>query len=210
MKRNALAALLLAGAALIGLTGCANEDDDALKSKVTGTWRFDADKTAYSSGLLLDLSGQAEVIDTAMVLETVSSLFSDSEIKYNIDTTGYVKKNVLETTASDSTSLAGILNGLAGQLIRKDFTYKAASGKITMKMGTSQYTFTVISITDTQMNVAMPLTDLTKWISGMLGDKVSNITESPIYTGITQVAAIIGVFASPTVTMTFDKIPDPQ
>lgn len=200
-------ALLLAGVVLLGLNGCTQEEEGALKSKIAGTWNYDKGSTAYNAGLLLNLSGHAQVIDTATVLETVNSLFSNSEVRYNADSTGSIQKDVLETSVTDTTTLAGILNGLAGQMLSKNFTYTAASGKIVMKMGATNYTFTVISVTDTQLNVSMPLTDLTKWMSALLGDNVSNITKSPIYLSITQIAAIVGVYASPTVTMTFNKRP---
>lgn len=203
MKPRQLTGLVLAATLVLGLSACTEETEDTLNAQIQGVWLYQEGNTTYSAGLLLNLSGQAAVVDTLTVIETVTSLFAASELTYMTDSTGYLSKQVVQTETTDSTSLAGILNDYVGQQLEKEFTYTAAKKKINMKMGGQTFTFTVLEITDTGMKVSMPLADITGWMSNLLGDRVSNITNSTIFVTIGQLAATLGVYASPTVTMTF-------
>jgi hypothetical protein len=205
MNLSKVTGLFVAATLLFSFSACTEDAQDTLTTQVQGSWMFDESATAYSAGLLLDLSGQGAIVDTMTVLATVNSLFGGGELTYLADSTGSLSKHVVQTETSDSTSLAGILNGYVGQLLQKDFTYTAAKSKIAMKMGNKTFTFTVLAISETNLKVSMPLTDLTGWMSNLLGERVSNITESSIFVTIDLLAATLGVYASPTVTMTFTR-----
>ena len=189
----------------VGMSSCDKSTDDSTMVKVLGNWRFDQSQTTYSVGLVLAVSGQTTLIDTATVISTVKTLFGNSDLAFKADSTGVLTKNILEESTSSETSLASILNGFTGQYLNKAFTYTAKSNKIKITMDSKLYVLTVLSASETQLKVSMPISDVTSWVSGVLGDKVDNIAESSIFTTIEQIAGTLGVFASPTVVLTFNK-----
>lgn len=197
--------LLVAATLILGFSACTEETEDTLQTDVQGAWLYQEGSTTYSAGLLLGLSGQAGVVDTVTVIETVTSLFAASELNYMADSTGTLSKHVVQTETADSASLAGILNDYVGQQLQKDFTYTAGKNKIAMKMGNQTFNFTVLEITETSLKVSMPLADITGWMTNLLGDRVSGITNSSIFVTIGSLAATLGVYASPTVTMVFSR-----
>lgn len=205
MMTSKCTGLLVAATLIIGFSACTEETEDTLQSDVHGAWSYQEGSTSYSAGLLLGLSGHADVVDTVTVIETVTSLFVASELIYSADSTGSLRKQVVQTETADSASLAGILNDYVGQQLQKDFTYTAAKKKISMKMGDQTFNFTVLEITETTLKVSMPMADITGWMTNLLGDRVSGITNSSIFVTIGSLAATLGVYASPTVTMVFNR-----
>jgi hypothetical protein len=198
-----LAAVLMT----FSFVGCDNTDNgETTKAKILGSWSFDESQTTYSAGLLLAVSGNTSVIDTSTVISTVKTLFGNSEMTFNADTSGVIKKNIVEETTNDPTSLAGILNNYVGEYLQKAFVYSVKSSKISVKLDSKSYKLTVLSATETQLKVSMPITDLTSWMTSLLGDKVSSIANSDIFATIEQIAGTLGVYASPTVVLTFDKV----
>lgn len=80
-------------ALLVGTTSC-QEDEATISEKIIGTWDYQEDQTAYSAGLLLNLSGQGGVVDTATIITTVSTLFDNSEMTYKSDKTGIINRPI--------------------------------------------------------------------------------------------------------------------
>jgi len=206
MKRIYHLMMFMAAAVLVlGTTSCEDTDDAALSTQVVGNWEYVEGQTTYSAGLLLSLSGQAAVLDTATVVSTVSTLFGSSELSLNADSTGRIKKDIVASNSTDSTSLSSILSSYAGELVNVDFTYGVSSGSIVMKINSKDYQMKVLSVSDTQLKLAMPVTDITSWTTVIAGSKVTNITSSTAFNTISTVAATFGIFANPTVVMTFTK-----
>lgn len=196
--------VMIVMALLVGTTSC-QEDEATISEKIIGTWDYQEDQTAYSAGLLLSLSGQGAVVDTATIITTVSTLFDNSEMTYKSDKTGIINKKVLESATSDPNSLSSLLGGLVNSMINVNYTYVVSPGKVKLTAATKEYTFKILSISDTQMQVAMQVADVTSMTSTLFGTKVDGLTESPVYGKIETAAASFGLFSNPTVTMVFTK-----
>ncbi len=196
--------VVMAAVLLVGTTSC-QQDEATISEKIIGTWDYQEGQTAYSAGLLLNLSGQSAVVDTATIITTVSTLFDNSEMTYKSDKTGIINKKVLESATSDPNSLGSLLGGLVNSMINVNYTYVVSTGKVKLTAGTKEYTFKILSITDTQMQVAMQVADVTSMTSTLFGTSVDGLTESAVYNKIESVAATVGLFSNPTVTMVFTK-----
>lgn len=191
-------------ALLVGTTSC-QEDEATISEKIIGTWDYQEDQTAYTAGLLLNLSGQGAVVDTATIITTVSTLFDNSEMTYNSDKTGIINKKVIQGATTDPNSLSSLLGGLVNSMINVNYTYEVSTGKVKLTAASKEYTFKILAISDTQMKVAMQVADVTSMTSTLFGTKVDGLTESPVYGKIETAAASFGVFSNPTVTMVFNK-----
>ncbi|MDD2525235.1 MAG: hypothetical protein PHH63_02835 [Bacteroidales bacterium] len=191
-------------ALLVGTTSC-QEDEATISEKIIGTWDYQEDQTAYSAGLLLNLSGQGGVVDTATIITTVSTLFDNSEMTYKSDKTGIINKKVIQGATTDPNSLSSLLGGLVNSMINVNYTYAVSTGKVKLTAATKEYTFKILAISDTQMKVAMQVADVTSMTSTLFGTKVDGLTESPVYGKIETAAATFGMFSNPTVTMVFNK-----
>ncbi|MDD4823030.1 MAG: hypothetical protein PHI48_10800 [Bacteroidales bacterium] len=196
--------VMIVMALLVGTTSC-QEDEATISEKIIGTWDYQEDQTAYSAGLLLSLSGQGAVVDTATIITTVSTLFDNSEMTYKSDKTGIINKKVVQSATSDPNSLSSLLGGLVNSMINVNYTYAVSTGKVKLTAATKEYTFKIISISETQMQVAMQVADVTSMTSTLFGTKVDGLTESPVYGKIETAAASFGLFSNPTVTMVFTK-----
>jgi len=196
MKRIYHFVILMAAAVfLFGTTSC-QKDDATLSSNIIGSWKYEEGQTAYSSGLLLNLTGQSGTLDTATVISTVSTLFSNSEMTFSANNTGTIKKDIAGSSSAESSVLTDILSSISKDLINVDYTYAVSSGNVTLTINNKQYKLKVLSITDTQMQVAMEVTDLSSWTTAILGSSVTDLTESAAYNTISTLAASFGF--SPT------------
>lgn len=196
--------VMIVAVLLVGTTSC-QQNEATISEKIIGTWDYQEGQTAYSAGLLLSLSGQDIGVDTATIITTVSTLFDNSEMTYKSDKTGIINKKVLQSATTDSTLLGSLLGGLVNSMINVNYTYVVSTGKVKLTAGTKEYTFKILSISDTQMQVAMQVADVTNMTSTLFGTKVDGLTESPVYSKIETAAASFGLFSNPTVTMVFTK-----
>lgn len=205
MKRIYHFAMLMSAVVfLLGTTSC-QKDDATLSSNIIGNWKYEEGQTTYSAGLLLNLTGQSGALDTATVISTVSTLFSNSEMTFSTDNTGTIKKDVAGSATTGSSVLTDIISSITNSLINVDYTYAVSSGNVILTINKQQYKLKVLSITDTQMQVAMEVTDLSNWTTAILGNSVTNLTQSAAYNSISTLAASFGIFANPTIKMTFTK-----
>lgn len=210
MNKSMIKTILIAGVALFGLSACTPDEDDLLKTNLVESWNYQNNSATYSSGLLLNQSGQNQVIDTATLLSTVNSLFMYSSITYYANNTGEILK-FFDTYFEDTTSLADMFTALEGQYTDSTFTFAVTSEKVVMTMDTTTFTFSDIQFANNSwrtLTVSMPLADLTKWMLVILEEKLPTFKESPIYSNIAQITAIASNYANPTITLTFLKAPE--
>jgi hypothetical protein len=210
MNKSMIKTILIAVILLFGLSACTPDEDESLKTKMVDTWLYLNDSATFSSGLLMNQSGQNQVIDTATLLSTVNSLFLNSALIYYANNTGAILKS-FDTYIEDTTSLADMFTALEGQYTDSTFTFAVTSEKVVMTMDTTKCIFSDIQFENVSwltLKVSMPLADLTKWMSVILEKKLPTIKDSPIYSRIALITAIATNYSNPTITLTFLKAPE--
>ena len=202
MKKQLYIYLLLLCAPLF-LSSC-SEDDETISELIIGSWKIDNDQTAYRQGLLAGLTGIDEAtIET--VLSTTSTVFNNSTLSFATDMTGSINKSVIDTDDSNSI-LGSILGSITNSLIKLNYTYVISNGTIKMTVNGQEYELSIVSITKDEMTVSLTVTDLTDWTSVMLGDVVTNITDTEAFKTIDKLAGqFLGLSVNPTIVMTYYK-----
>ncbi len=202
MKKQLYIYLLLLCAPFF-LSSC-SEDDETISELIIGSWKIDNDQTAYRQGLLAGLTGIDEAaIETA--LSATATVFNNSTLSFATDMTGSVNKSVIGTDDSDSI-LGSILGDITNSLVKLNYTYVISDGTIKITVKGQEYELGIVSITKNEMTVSLTVTDLTDWTSVMLGDVVTNITDTDAFKTIDKLTGqFLGLSVNPTIVMTYYK-----